>query len=171
MWGTDKTRDGTCSKTGEWLESAGLKHPQATTFEELLAGLPQTAQHHIMKCQNCQNYCHEFLESRKLLASLAGEPGQANPYFVQRVLAAIRSREDELERSTRAWAAVPRLASRLAGIATLILLLTGTWLFEGPNKRQPEEKTVEPTSTLFEDNAAVPTSKDEVLVSVLERGQ
>jgi len=171
MWGTDETSDGKCNETAEWLETAVASQLQAATLEELIAGLPQTAHDHVGQCQNCQNSCLEFLESRKLLAPLARKTGEVNPYFVQRVLARIRSREDELERSTRAWAAVPRLASRLAGIAMLILLIAGTWLYTAPNKKQANEQTVEPASAIFEDNAAVPTSKDDVLVSVLERGQ
>jgi len=171
MWGTDKSQHGKCSVAPEWLEAVGVRHPQAETFEELMVGLPQTAQDHIRRCQNCQNSCLEFLESKKLLAPLARKAVVTNPYFVQRVLARIRSREDELERSTRAWAAVPRLASRLAGIAMLILLVAGTWLYTAPGKKQANEKTMEPASAIFEDNATLPTSKDEVLLSVLERGQ
>jgi hypothetical protein len=51
-------------------------------------------------------------------------------------MAAIAARESELRQSLEAWAAVPRLASRLTLASAVVLLLAGTWLYERP-KRVP----------------------------------
>jgi hypothetical protein len=93
------------------------------------------------------------------------------PYFAKRVLAVIRAKEQELERSTRTWAAVPRLAARLAGVVALLLVITGTLLLESPRRKQATGPAMQAPSAIFEDNATLPASKDEVLVSVLEKGQ
>jgi hypothetical protein len=48
------------------------------------------------------------------------------------VMASIASREAELLTSARTWAAVPRLASRLTVVASLVLLIAARWVYQMP---------------------------------------
>jgi hypothetical protein len=82
-------------------------------------------------------------------------------------MAAIEGREAELAGRTRTWAAVPVFASRLAAIAVLVLLVAGTWLYEGSARRQAT------TGGIFEDSAAAAasTSQDEVFAVPSEDGR
>jgi hypothetical protein len=171
MWGLRKKGGSECWKALDLLEAAAPARGGATTLEEFLLLLPEGARKHVLECLACRAACQELLETRELLEPIERKKIEPGPFFVNRVLAAIRAREDEVERSTRAWAVVPRLASRLACIAALVLLVAGTWLYEGPRRHQAIQPSMEQGNAIFEDNAPVPTSKDEVLVSLLEKGQ
>lgn len=167
-----------CTKTEQWLEGIAIAQGEIPTAESLLASLGAAEQEHIHLCGVCQNAVRDFLESRILLNAVRPGRLEDHPFFAKRVMAAIASREGELERASRAWAVVPRLAARFAGVATVLLLIGGAWVYEGPLHNRPSgepapavQPAAESGSQLFEDNAAVPANRDEVLVSLLERGQ
>ena len=166
-----------CIKAEQWFEEATGRLSEAPAAEELLASLEPSQRDHVRECGECQNALKDLLESRVLLAALKEPETENRPFFSRRVMAAIAAREMELERATRAWAVVPRLASRFAGIATVLLLIGGALVYEGPLHKQANQTTqtaqpaAESGTQLFEDNAAVPANRDDVLVSLLERGE
>lgn len=160
-----------CTRAEAWLEEAAARRPHARALEDLLTGVPEDEKTHVQSCPDCKDAVSDLLESRALFRNWNAAGVQGNPFFAERVLAAIASRESEMEQATRTWAVVPKLAARLAGIATLVLLIAGTWIYEGPARKQANQPVVEPGSQLFEDNATVPADRDEVLVSLLERGE
>jgi hypothetical protein len=171
MWGLRKDNRSECWEAMELLEAGGITLGNERTLEEIMLGLPAPEREHVLACGNCRAAYEERLEARELLAPMAKKEMEPGPFFVNRVMAAIRARGEELERSTRAWAAVPKLASRLAGVALLLLLVTGTLLYTSPRRYRTTQPAVEPANAIFEDNAPVPTSKDDVLVSLLESGK
>jgi hypothetical protein len=93
---------------------------------------------------------------------------QPGPFFIPRVMAAIADREREIEKSSQTWAAVPRLAYRLSVLASLTLLLAGSWLY-----RQPRHITVAGASTgqstegLVEGSGS--TNQDDFLLNMADR--
>jgi predicted anti-sigma-YlaC factor YlaD len=170
MWRTDKEQGIGCTRAADCLEAAETS--QAVRLDDLIAMLPIEVREHVSQCRECRDYCSVFIEARQFLAPLSQREDVVRPFFSKRVMAAIRAKEDEMERTLRAWAAVPRMASRLAAIAMLVLFLAGTWLYKAPTHKLPvTEASVESNNAIVEDNTPVPMSKDDVLVSVLEREQ
>lgn len=160
-----------CTRAEAWLEEAASCRPHARALEDVLVDAPEGDKQHVQNCRDCKEAVMDFLESRALFRNWNAAGVQGNPFFAKRILAAIAAREAEVEQSTRTWAVVPKLAARLAAIATLVLLIAGTWVYEGPARKQVNQPVVEPGSQLFEDNSTVPTDRDEVLVSLLERSE
>jgi hypothetical protein len=172
MWSNVRSRDGECQIIAMHLEEAAQGLPQAATHEQLLSAIPEDAKEHLRACPDCFQGIEDFLQSRKLLAALERNPGDlGNPFFEKRVMAAIAAREAQLEGPRGTWAFVPKLASRLAGVATIVLVVAGTWLYSGPARRQANQPALENGTQLFEDNSAVPASRDDILVSLLERSE
>jgi hypothetical protein len=103
----------------------------AVALKMLLARLPAHARQHASACSDCRSSAAELLEIRRIFQDedTCAQPG---PYFLPRVMAAIADREAELEESSQTWAAVPRLAYRLSVLASLTLLVAGTWLYQQP---------------------------------------
>lgn len=178
MWNRIRFGGRRCTKAEQWLEETAVTHLETPTAQDLLTTLGVAEREHIRRCSACQGALRDFIESRLLVNAVRPARPANHPFFAKRVMAAIASREGELERASRAWAVVPRLAARFAGVATVLLLIGGAWVYEGPLRNPPAgdsaptlQPAVESGSQLFEDNAAVPASRDEVLVSLLERGQ
>jgi hypothetical protein len=171
MWNGPRLGGERCERAAAWLEEAATRHPHAGAHEDLLLGLPKDEMQHVQECPVCAQAVKDLLESRGLLQNLKVDEDKGNPFFAKRVLASIAAREAEIELATRTWAVIPRLASRLAGIAILVLLIAGTWIYEGPARKQANQPVMEPGAQLFEDNATVPADRDAVLVSLLERGE
>lgn len=130
--------------------------------------LPAALAEHSAVCADCRAAVADFKESRALLAPLRGDRAQVQPWFSSRVMAAIAEQESKLERSLEAWSAVPRLASRIAWVSALALLLTSTWLIEQqstPKKTVTTDLVGEPMI----DSHPTPANNDEVLFSLTER--
>lgn len=166
-----------CRKAGAWLEEAADLPEASATADGLYASLSPEQQGHLRGCSDCQAALQDFADSRVLLHALRDRQTTTPPFFAKRVMAMIASCEGDLERAARAWAFVPKLASRFAGVATVLLLVGGAWVYEGSlhKSTSPLARTVQPAAEagtqLFEDNVAVPANRDEVLVSLLERDE
>lgn len=109
------------------LQSAGGERAAA----ELVERLPEALRAHVSACEACGLFAEELVEVRALLGAREkkAEPG---PYFLARVMNSIALRERQLERSSQTWAAVPRLAYRLTVLASLVLLIAGSWAYRLP---------------------------------------
>jgi len=97
----------------------------------VLASLSEHLRSHLNACDDCRIFAEELLQVRELLRGAADGP-QPGPFFLARVMASIAGRESELEAKTQTWAAVPRLAYRLSVLASLLLLIAGSWLYRSP---------------------------------------
>ena len=122
---------------------------------------------HLAECPDCQSAADELLMSRILLKKIPSVTPAPAPWFAPRVMAAIAARESELRQSLDAWAAVPRLAARLAWISALALLLATTWLSRLP-KSTPSSSGQSSVDTLFD---IQPSAGQDDLLLAQERGQ
>src|SRR5260370_32359941 len=129
------------------------------TLQALVAGLPERARQHVSACSDCRSAADEWLQVRGMFQhqDTGAQPG---PYFLARVVAAIADREAELEKGSQTWAAVPRLASRLSILASLTLLVAGSWLYQHPRNAtvagvsatQSSEGLVEGSNSTIQDD-------------------
>jgi hypothetical protein len=178
----DKFRKATrlCEQYREALEDLRPDVGEAAASAELRNSLPPEVLGHARECDACEEAAQTFWASRDLLArslELAREHRNAamneiKPWFAARVMAKIAERETEGRRALTEWSvAVAKLASRLAWVSAL-LLLVGTW-FYGPNGGQLNTPSVQSKAEaapqyLF-DSAAGQATLDDALVSPPER--
>jgi hypothetical protein len=167
MWNLLSARKKDCIRFLEQLEATADKAPGDVTPEELLAALPSGMREHAALCGNCRTAGDDLLATRSVLETLPSIARKENPWFAPRIMARIAEQERDLETGNPTWRAVPKLASRLAGIAAVFLLLASTWLVRrAPNPRPtPAQAAVE---GLFETSPA-PAGHEDVLISVLVR--
>jgi hypothetical protein len=141
---------------------SSLEEPETldtVTLQAFLARFPEPARQHVSACSDCRSAADEWLQVRGMFQhqDAGAQPG---PYFLARVMAAIADREAELEKSSQTWAAVPRLASRLSILASLILLAAGSWLYQQPrhatvasaSATQSSEGLVEGSNSTIQDD-------------------
>ena len=181
MW--DKFRRGNrlCEQYREALEDLRQDAERATAFSELRNSLSAEALDHVRECDTCEEAAETFWASRDLLAAtfeFAREQRYAamnenKPWFAARVMANIMERESEGRRALTEWSgAVAKLASRLAWVSALVLLVGTTW-FYGPNgghlNTQPVQSTAEAGPQYLFDSAAGQGTVDDALVSPPER--
>ena len=169
-----------CEQYREALEDLRPDVGEAAASAELRNSLPLEVVGHARECDACEEAAQTFWASRDLLArslELAREHRNAamneiKPWFAARVMAKIAERETEGRRALAEWSvAVAKLASRLAWVSAL-LLLVGTW-FYGPNGGQLNTPSVQSKAEaapqyLF-DSAAGQATLDDALVSPPER--
>jgi hypothetical protein len=139
----------------------------AVAPDTLLARLPEGARKHVNHCSDCRRATRELLEVRGMFQreDTGVHPG---PYFLARVMAAIADRELELEKSSQTWAAVPRLAYRLSVLASLTLLVAGSWLYQQPHHAIVAGVTTAQSSEGLVDGSGA-TIQDDFLLSSAER--
>jgi hypothetical protein len=144
MWRLSKKIAKDCEDTRDELERdcGGLEYDHGVALRMLLTRLPEAARKHVRECQDCQIYADELVqvraifESGKSFAAADQMPPelQPSPYFMRRVMSSILEREAELENTAQTWAAVPRLAHRFMVLASLTLLIAGSWLYQQPRQ-------------------------------------
>jgi hypothetical protein len=81
---------------------------------------------------------------------------------------AIASREREIALLPTTWSVVPRLASRLAWAAGILLLVGSTWLYERSGPARQKEPGAASQEYLFEAPQPAP-NQDDVLISMAEK--
>jgi hypothetical protein len=134
MWRTKHQTSAECERICDALEasaSAGTRAELAASGT-LLGRLPEAMREHAFFCEACRAFAEELVEAREILGVMENKP-QPSPFFLARVMASIASKEAELENKAQTWAAVPRLASRLAVLASLGLLIAATWVYQMPS--------------------------------------
>jgi hypothetical protein len=126
----------------------------------LLAQVPEELRGHVYSCEACRVFAGELLEARALLRGQAtkAEPG---PYFLARVMTSIADRELQLEKNAQTWAAVPRLAYPLSLLASLVLLIAGSWVYRLPAPATSAAAGSPPSEGLVD----VGAMQDDLLVS------
>lgn len=167
MWNLLKAKDD-CSRFRILLENSAEARPEASSVEDLTAGLTDAIALHFRTCTECRDAAQDLLSAREIVrkAGRAAEPG---PRFAERVMAAISAREQELEEAARTWLVVPRFASRLALASAALLVIASTWLYKRPSSEtsNPPAATASP-EYIFE-APTPPASQDDVLISMAER--
>jgi hypothetical protein len=129
MWDMLKEND-ECKRLRDGLEDASAKLEDAIRVESLIALLPEEQRAHVAWCAGCQEAVNDLVKVKALFHGAASFAGEERPWFATRVMAAIASRERELAERVSAWTEFPRFASRLAWVATILLLAGSTWFYE-----------------------------------------
>ena len=181
MWNKFKRENPICEQYREALEELRPEIDRLTACAELSNSLPAPVLVHARECDTCQEAAETFWVSRDLFAGpleLAREQhnaalNESNPWFAARVMAKIAERESEGRRALTEWSgAVAKLASRLAWVSALVLLLGTTW-FYGPNEGRMNTQSVqlraEGTPQYLFDSTAGQATVDDALASSPER--
>jgi hypothetical protein len=142
----------------------------AATIQELLADASPQQRAHAAACEDCRKALEEFLATRVLLSALQPQMDVPRPWFASRVMSAIAARGSESSRLATAWTAVPKLASRLAWISAVAILVASTWLYQKPVTSMGQSGADPSAETLFE-TPSQQANQDDVLVSMVEKDQ
>jgi hypothetical protein len=136
MWLFTKRTSKECEDVRDLLECDNGQHEGngIAAIGTLLARLPECARNHVKECKDCRTFAEELLEVREMFDGESTGP-RPGPYFLARVMAVISEREAELEKTAQTWAAVPRLGYRFSLLASLTLLIAGSWLYQRPQQR------------------------------------
>jgi len=180
MWNKFRKENQLCEQYREALEDLPPEVDQSMASSSLSNGLPAEVLEHARECDACEEAAETFWASRELLAApleLArkwnGAASDAKPWFAARVMAKIAEHETEGRRALTEWTgAVAKLASRLAWVSAVLLLVGTTW-FYGPHGKQLDTPSVESkaqgTSQYLFDSAAGQGTVDDALVSPPEK--
>jgi hypothetical protein len=137
-----------------------------TTAPELLEQLPQGARDHVSECADCRAAVDDFAEMRQLFRELPRQAIEPGPWFSRRVMNSIAAQEHELEeRQEGFWIGVRRLAPRFVALATLLLMLGGTWAFQ--ERRAANSRTLQlgPVEGIFESTPSTPVNDDVIAIA------
>jgi hypothetical protein len=180
MWDKFRKENRLCEQYREALEDLPPDVDRSLASASLSDNLPAEVLEHARECDACEEAAGTFWASRDLLAGrleLAREwnsaASDAKPWFAARVMAKIGERETEGRRALAEWSgAVAKLASRLAWVSALLLLVGTTW-FYGPHGGQLNTPSVESkaqaTPQYLFDSAAGQGTVDDALVSPPEK--
>lgn len=142
----------------------------ALTLQELLGHATSQQRAHVAVCDDCHKALEELLATRRLLSAIPAEASVPRPWFASRVMSAIAARETESSRLATTWTLVPKLASRLAWVSAVAILVAGTWLYRKPVSSSPSQTGTEASAeSIFE--TSPPSHQDDVLPGMVEKNQ
>jgi len=142
----------------------------SATPEVLLSKLPVGASEHAPHCAECRAALEDFAETRQAFLGSASKGAVPGPWFTARVMNAIASQEHEREeRQEGFWIGVRRLAPRLVALATLLLMLGGTWAFQ--ERRAHRALEMGPAEGIFENVPSAPVNDDVIAGNFQEQGR
>jgi hypothetical protein len=135
-----------------------------TDAEECLAAAEDELREHLEACQDCRGGMEQTLAARRMLrqnVAAAGDPGAA---FTRRIMLAVdAAAEQQSAAVANPWMAVPAVASRMAWVCAVALLLAAAWMQETHAYAPPARSTASGEMALVPDS---PAESEEVLVSV-----
>jgi len=148
----------------EWLRDQLEELPPGTARDAgaLLTQLPEEVRAHAAGCAECQAALQDSVDTRQVLAAMNSNSPQPGPWFTARVMNAIAAQEQAMEeRQNGFWVNVRRLAPRLVALATLLLMLGGTWAFqERRAASRVQGAQMGPIESIFEGAPATPPNDD-----------
>jgi hypothetical protein len=177
MWGKFRQDNRLCEQYRDVMEDISPDVDRATANAALRNSLTEDLAEHARNCDACEEAAETFWAARDLLATtldVAREQHEAaKPWFAAQVMAKIAERETEGRKALTEWSgAVAKLASRLAWVSALVLLVGTTW-FYGPNGGHLNAPSVqskaEGTPPYLFESAAGQGTVDDALVSPPER--
>jgi hypothetical protein len=158
-----------CCRFRNELEDLPAVGEAEVSESAVLACLPEASRGHAHTCAVCADHLANLVITRRALRPLAAAP-EVGPWFSARVLAAIKSRENELqERREGVWVSIRRLAPRLVGFCALLLILGGTWAFQLRQSDLAKQREGESVETVFETSGPRTPFNDEVLLPLEKR--
>jgi len=154
----------------EWLrnELEGLRPGDAGNASPLLVQLPEELRAHAAACAECQAALQNWADTRQAFAAMSEDLPQPGRWFTARVMGAIAAQEHDIEeRKNGFWVNVRRLAPRLVALATLLLMLGGTWAFQERRAASSMQGTrMGPVESIFEGVPAPPN--DDIIATAHE---
>ena len=129
-----------------------------------MAAAEEELREHWEACPDCRGGMEQALAARRLLrqnVEAAADPGAA---FARRIMLAVNSAAEQQSAAVaNPWLAVPELASRMAWVCALALLLAAAWMHESHAYAPPARSAASGEMSLVSDSSA---ENEEVLVSV-----
>jgi hypothetical protein len=180
MWNKLEKKKTLCGEYREALEDLRAGIGKAEGAAELKSSLSTETMAHAEICESCVEAGEIFWESRDLLAGHSADTdavpeggAELRPWFATRVMAKIAERETELRTASAEWSgAVTRLASRLAWVSALALVVAGTLVYDPQPQRESSamvsQTPGEAPQYLF-DSTAAPSNVDDALAGPVER--
>ena len=157
-----------CERLQDLLENSAAENVYSGGIKELAESLPADERAHLAECGSCRQAAQDLLATRELFRGAIAPAEDGGPWFAKRVLSAIAAREREMALAMSTWSVVPRLASRLAWAAALVLVVGSTWLYETSTPRTNRQPAASSQEYLFE-APAPPMNQDDVLISMAEK--
>lgn len=154
----------------EWflnlLEALPADRLEMATSERLLTELPQLARDHVSQCADCRAAVADFADTRQLFHELSRKSLEPGPWFTRRVMNSIAAHEHEAEeRQEGFWIGVRRLAPRFVALATLLLMLGGTWAFQERRAANSRALEMGPAEGIFESVPSTPINDDIIAIA------
>jgi len=178
MWNKFEKQTALCGEYREALEDLRVGIGKEEGAAELKSSLSVETMAHAEICESCVEAGEIFWESRALLAGHSADAlpegsAELRPWFATRVMAKIAEREAELRTASAEWSgAVTRLASRLAWVSALALVVAGTLVYDPQPQRESSamvsQTPGEAPQYLF-DSTAAPSNVDDALAGPVER--
>ena len=179
MWNKFGKQNEICLEYCQALEDLSAGVGEAEAAAELSGSLAAEVLMHAEGCERCKETKEVFWESRNLLAGpnasvvAARDTATTRTWFGTRVMAKIAEREKDVRAASAEWSgAVTRLASRLAWVSALALLVAGTLVYAPQPRREPgtivSQTPAEVPQYLF-DSASGTSNVDDALASPVER--
>ena len=166
MWNLQRNKKD-CAMFLDAVEAASECGPDVFAREDLFVALSPNLLQHVESCRACSSSLDNLLPTRNALRGYAPPANLDAPWFAARVMATISAEERVRAGQEAFWSVLPRLASRLAGVAALVLILAGGWLIKGPVGKPANASTMD---GLF-DASQAQLGHDDVLGGVLEKAR
>jgi hypothetical protein len=166
MWW--QKRLSSCRRHEKDLRMLSDEAPEGFALEALIERAGSRLRDHLLGCEPCRMLLRDSLEGRRLIREAYSPVGDPGITFTRRVMAEIRSLEAQGSRAANLWAAVQTLASRVAWVAALVLLVVSGWLYENRATQPVPVATQETAADRFLEPMPQPANPDEVLVSLAE---
>ncbi len=133
------------------------------------AALVAEVEKHLKGCARCRQALEDARLAGALLRGALEVTGEPSTVFAARVAASIRAEQNRRLAPVEFWRPLELLASRLAVIAAVVLLVLTVYTFEyAPRRTAPVASQPELTEGLPEPPAQ-PANKDDVLLLIAER--
>lgn len=162
MWYWQESRRKVCWAAQSRLQDV-LNRWAGSSTEEFQALAVVELREHLAVCPKCRDEANLFLEARRLLRQgmeQAVDPGE--PY-TKRIMTAVRAAAEENAPAANLWTVLPAVASRMALVCTLALLLAAVWVRATRAHAPPQQSAASGEMGLVGDS---PAESEQVLMSV-----
>jgi len=162
-----KKRIGSCKRHGEALRNLAESGVGQASAEELMSQAAPSLREHLAICEDCRKLLEDTAAGAMLLRQAYPRTPGPGPVFSAKVMAAIGALEADRATAMSLWAAMQALATRVAWVSALALLVACGWLYEY-RAAQPSTTGQEYTAERLMEPAPQSTTPDDVLTSLAE---
>jgi len=125
---------------------------------------------HVSSCANCREALDAVTLSGSLLRSGLEPTAAPGPFFAKRVMAVIRAEEEHLAaQGSIFWRPVQHLAARMALVAAVLVMALTVYVYAAPGGVTNAQSETAYELVPHQQLDPQPQSKDEVLMSLVER--